>query len=132
VLSDVSPENYVCNRLTLITYLFGDDLILMQFFFSNDQRSLNFIDRRTTQEMASRHLDIAQYTLVRLALDIWCGGRPRTKAFEISANLVGSQIENLVMVFHLMSVTHGCKCQNCCQRFADIGESTAFANHCDD
>ena len=130
--SDVSRENFVCNRLNLIKYLFGKDAVLMQFFFSNDHRSLNFFDRETTQEMAARHLDIAQYTLVGLALDIWCGGRPRTKALEIPANLIGSQIENLVTVFHMMSVTHGCKCQNCCQRFALLGETSAFANHCDD
>jgi hypothetical protein len=129
--SPVSHENSSCNRVNLIAYLFGDDPILKQFFFTNDETELNFKDRLTTLRMASRHLDVSQYILVRLALDIWCGGTPRTKALEIPAYLMSSQIENLMMVFCVMSAAKGCRCQTCSQRFESLGHSSAFANHCD-
>ena len=126
-----SPQNSRCNRVNLIGFLFGADPILLQFFFSRDQTELNFRDRSTTLRMAAGHLDIGQYTLVRLALDIWLGGTPRTKAMEIPAFLTSSQIENLTIMFCVMRATKSCSCQTCKHRFGTQCPSSFFTNHCD-
>jgi hypothetical protein len=126
-----SPQNSKCNRVNLIRFLFGDDPILLQFFFTQDQTQLNFRDRPATLRMAGRHLYIGQYTLVRLALDIWLGGTPRTKAMEIPAFLTSSQIENLTILFCVMRATKGCGCQTCKQRFGTQSTCSFFTNHCD-
>lgn len=124
-----SPQNSRCNRVNLIGYLFGADPILMQFFFTQEQTQLNFRDRSTTLRMAARHLDIGQYTLVRLALDIWLGGIPCTKAMEIPAFLSTCQIENLAIVFSVIAATRGCGCPTCTQRFGELGFASSFASH---
>lgn len=126
--SPVSHENSRCNRVNLIAHLFGGDPILRQFFFTQDETELNFKDRQTTQRMAARHLDVSQYTLVRLALDIWFGGFPRTKALEIPAYLTACQIENLATMFCVMKATKGCGCQTCGQRFEAQDLCSSFAN----
>jgi hypothetical protein len=129
--SPVSHENSSCNRVNLIIYLFGSDPILGQFFFNEDETELNFKDRLTTLRMAARHLDVSQYILVRLALDIWLGGTPRTKALEIPTYLMGHQIENLTTAFCVMNALKGCGCQTCGQRFEAQGLCSSFANHRD-
>jgi hypothetical protein len=124
-----SQQNSRCNRVNLIRYLFGSDPTLMPFFFNEDRTQLNFIDRPTTLRMAGRQLDMGQYTLVRLALDVWLGGDPRTKAMDIPAFLTSSQIENLTIMFCVMRATKGCNCQTCKQRFGAQCLSSTFANY---
>jgi len=131
VVFSASPENSRCNRVNLIGYLFGADPNLMQFFFTQDQTQLNFRDRSTTLRMAARHIDIGQYTLVRLALDIWLGGIPRTKAMEIPAFLSTCQIENLTIVFAVIAANKGCSCQTCTQRLGELGFVSSFTSQRD-
>jgi hypothetical protein len=103
MVSRLSPENSKCNRVNLNGFLFGANPTLLDFLFSADRTELNFSSRDAALRMAARHLEMGQYTFVRLALDVWFGGAPRTKAMEIPAFLTSCQIENLTIMFCVMA-----------------------------